>query len=186
MGRVRRGQVRVKREILKLEYTLLSTAPVRWAVGAIMSIGFRLNWLWGRLRFGALVPQRGLGCVCAHDVELKYPKNLRLGKRVIIGANVSLGAHSSITLGDDVRISRDVIVETAGLDFSTGEPPYKHISEPIIIEEGAWIGARAIILGGVTIGKNAVVASGSVVTRSVPSHSVFGGVPARLIRTLQE
>lgn len=175
----------MKREILKVEYALLRTPPARWVVSAIISINLRLNWLWGRVRFGALVPHRGLGCVCAHDVELKYPENLHLGHRVIIGASVSLGAHSHITLGDDVRISRDVIVETAGLDFSAGQPPYKHVSAPITIEEGVWIGARAIILGGVTIGRNAVIASGAVVTQSVPPHSVVGGVPARLIRTLQ-
>lgn len=108
---------------------------------------------------------------------------MTLGERVIIGANVSLGAHSPITLGDDVRISRDVIIETAGLDFSTGQPPYKHVSKPIIIEKGVWIGARAIILGGVTLGENAVVAAGSVVSRSVEPGQLVAGIPARPIRT---
>lgn len=149
----------MKRRILQAEYRLLRTAPVEWLVRLVQFADFRLGWLWGRVRFGATVRNRGLGCVCAHNVELKYPRNLRLGNRVIRGSNVSIDAHSSVTLGDDVRVSRDVIIETAGLDFSNGRPPYEHISKPIVIKKGVWIGARAIILGGVTLGENVVVAA---------------------------
>lgn len=172
----------MKRHLLRLEYAVLQSFPIRLVVRATITIGFRLRWLWGRVRFGALVRERGLGCVCAWDAELKYPENLRLGDRVVIGSNVSLGAHSLITLGDDVRISRDVIIETAGLDFSTGQPPYRHVSKPIKIEKGVWIGARAIILGGVTLGENVVVAAGSVVSRSFPAGSIVAGVPARSLQ----
>lgn len=173
----------MKRRWLQMEYTLLCAAPLRLAVRVVQVAGFRLCWLWARVRFGTLVRNRGLGCVCAYDVDLKYPYNMTLGERVIIGTNVSLGAHSPIILGNNVRISRDVIIETAGLDFSTGQPPYNHVSKPIIIEQGVWIGARAIILGGVTIGENAVVAAGSVVSRSVAAGTVVAGVPARPITT---
>ncbi|WP_425045267.1 acyltransferase [Primorskyibacter sp. S87] len=172
----------MKQCLLHLERSLLRTAPMGLLVRALMTLGFRLRWLWGRVRFGALVRDRGIGCVCAHDVDLKYPQNMHLGDRVVIGSNVSLGAHSPITMGDDVRISRDVIIETAGLDFSTGQPPYTHISKPVAIEKGVWIGARAVILGGVTLGENAVVAAGSVVSRSVPPGVIVAGVPARPIK----
>ncbi|MFG6519364.1 acyltransferase [Sulfitobacter sp. 1A13496] len=173
----------MKQCLLRLEYNLLRMAPIRLAVGTMITFGFRLCWLWGRVRFGALVKQRGISCVCAPDVDLKYPQNIHLGDRVIIGSNVSLGAHSPITMGDDVRISRDVIIETAGLNYSTGRPPYKHISKPVTIEKGVWIGARAIVLGGVTLGENAVIAAGSVVSRSVPPGTTVAGIPARSIRS---
>lgn len=173
----------MKRRLLELEHTLLRGAAVGLVVRSVQAVGFRLRWLWGRVRFGALVRNRGLGCVCAHDDDLKYPQNITLGKRVVIGSNVSLGAHSPITMGDNVRLSRDVIIETAGLDFSTGRPPYKHDSKPIMIEKGVWIGARAIILGGVTLGENAIVAAGSVVSRSVEPGQLVAGIPARPIRT---
>lgn len=52
----------------------------------------------------------------------------------------------------------------------------------VIIEDDVWIGTRAIVLHGVTIGRGAVVAAGSVVTKSVPPYAIVGGVPARLIR----
>ena len=173
----------MKRRLQQLEYALLRGTPVRLVVRLIQGMGFRLCWLWGRVRFGALVRNRGLGCVCAHDVDLKYPQKITLGEGVVIGSNVSLGAHSPISIGDNVRISRDVIIETAGLDFSTGQPPYIHVSKPINIEKGVWIGARAIILGGVTLGENAVVAAGAVVSRSVEPGKLVAGIPARPIRT---
>lgn len=173
----------MKRRLQELEYNLLRTAPVRLLVRGLQVTGLRLRWLWGRVRFGALVRNRGLGCVCAHDVDLKYAQNITLGERVVIGSNVSLGAHSPITMGDNVRISRDVIIETAGLDFSTGQAPYVHVSKPINIEKGVWIGARAIILGGVTLGENAVVAAGAVVSRSVEPGQLVAGIPARPIQT---
>jgi len=144
-----------------------------------LSIALRL---WGRLRFSVLVRDRGIGCVCHWNADLKYPENVHLGKNVIIGVNASIGAHSPIYISDNVRISREVHLETAGLDFQNSLPPYKHNSKPILIAEGVWIGARAIVLGGVSIGKFSIIAAGSVVTNDVPAYAVVGGVPARLIR----
>ncbi len=60
----------------------------------------------------------------------------------------------------------------------------RSIAAPVVIEPGSWIGARATILGGVTIGEGAVVAAGAVVTRSVPPDTLVGGVPATVIREL--
>lgn len=172
----------MKQHLLIIERYFLRGAIARTFVLTIMTIRLRLRWFWGRVRFGALVRNRGLGCTCAHDVDLKFPQNIRLGERVVIGSNVSLGAHSPIIMGDHVRISRDVIIETAGLDFSTGQPPYSHISKPILIESGVWIGARAIVLGGVTLGEKAVIAAGAVVSRSVEPGQVVAGIPAKPIR----
>jgi acetyltransferase-like isoleucine patch superfamily enzyme len=98
--------------------------------------------------------------------------------------NVSIGAASRVRIGDQVRISRDVMIETAGLDFETLAPPYLHISSPINIERGVWIGARALILGGVTVGEYCVIAAGSVVTKTVPPFSLVAGVPATVVRRI--
>ncbi len=141
----------------------------------------RILWMWSHLRLAALIRNQGTGCVCHWNAEIKYPERIELGDRVIIGLNVTLGAAGGIRLGNNVRLSRDAILETAGLDFSGGEPPYPHIHAPITLEEGVWVGARAIILGGVTIGRNAVVAAGSVVTRDVPPGVTVAGIPARPI-----
>lgn len=172
----------LKTAVLRAESALFSSWPVRALVATLALIAMRIGWLWGRVRFAALVRNKGLGCVCHWTAELKYPENLVLGQRVVIGVNVTLGAHSPIRLDDHVRISKDVVIETAGLDFSTTTPPYPHISAPVTVREGAWIGTRAIILGGVTIGRHAVVAAGSVVTKDVPDGAIVAGTPARVVR----
>lgn len=171
--------------LLTLERDLTGLPPVRWLVLAPFVCFTRLLWVWGRLRFSALVRNRGRGCVCHWNVDFKYPHNIRLGDEVVIGVNVSLGAHSQIEIGHRVRISKEVQIETAGLDFLAGPPPYEHKSKPIVIEDGVWIGTRSMILAGVRIGANSVIAAGSIVTRDVPPHSLAAGIPAKVIRELK-
>ena len=83
-----------------------------------------------------------------------------------------------ISIGNNCRISRGVVIETAGLDLST-KPPYKHYSKPIVIEDGVWIASNAIILGGVTIGENSIIGAGAVVTKSVMKNEVIVGIAGR-------
>lgn len=171
-----------KRQMLRLESALLGFPACKWIVQLLLWLGARSLWLWGRIRFGALVRAKGIGCVCHWNADLKYPKNLSLGEGVVIGTNASLGAHSPIRLGDRVRLSRDVILETAGLDFNGQRAPYKHISRPITIDHDAWIGARAMVLGGVHVGAHAIVAAGALVTKDVPPYAVVAGVPAKVVK----
>ncbi|MCB2078723.1 MAG: acyltransferase [Novosphingobium sp.] len=112
---------------------------------------------------------------------MKFPENVTFAGPAIIGPGCVLGAASPIHLGLHARLSKDVLLETAGLDFSVNALPYKHVSKPIRIGDGVWIGARAIILGGVEIGERSVVAAGSVVTRSVPPNTIVAGVPAKQV-----
>lgn len=175
---------KLKRAVLAAEHYLTGLQTVCWLICLPQRMLGRTLWVWGRLRFAALVRDRGLGCVCHWNADLKYPENIYLGEGVVIGVNASLGAHSPIHIGNHVRISKEVQIETAGLDFLTDLPPYRHVSKPIVIEDGVWIGARAMVLGGVRIGANAVVAAGSIVTRDVPPRTIVGGVPARLLKTL--
>lgn len=173
-----------KDALLRIEKAILEWPLVSWLVHGVDRLAHRLLWLWGRVRFGAMVRNRGRGCVCHWNADLKFPKNITLGDGVVIGTNVSIGAHSPVHIGHRVRISRDVIIESAGLDFSSACPPYAHTSKPIVIDDGAWIGARAMVLGGVTIGAYAVVAAGAIVTKDVAANSIVGGVPAKVIGTV--
>jgi putative colanic acid biosynthesis acetyltransferase WcaF len=110
----------------------------------------------------------------------KYPERIEMGDHVLIGPYATLGALGGITIGDYARISQGAFIETATLSLGEGLP-YPHIAGPIAIQRGAWIGANAIVLGGVTVGEQAVVAAGAVVTKDVPSDSVVAGVPARVV-----
>jgi len=161
---------------------LARTFPLRQAILGLDGLARRLPWLWGHVRFPALVRRQGRDCICHWSAEIKYPENIELGDGVIIGADVTLGAHSPIRLGDHVRLSKGVTIETAGLDFSGQSAPYPHVSAPITLAEGVWVGTGAMILGGVTIGHGAVIAAGSVVTKDLPAGCIAGGVPAKVIR----
>lgn len=158
------------------------TFPLRHLVLFLDAVFRRLPWLWGHARFAALVRKQGHGCICHWSAEIKYPENIELGDGVIIGADATLGAHSPIRLGNHVRLSKGVTIETAGLDFSGHSAPFPHLSAPIALDDGVWVGTGAMILGGVTIGRGAVIAAGAVVTKDVPAGSVAGGVPAKVIR----
>jgi len=176
---------RMKKIILKIEYFIFSIRIIRFIVSLLETILNRVFWLYGRVFFASRIKQRGLGCVCHWSVEIKYPENIILGDNVVIGKEVTLGAKSQIKIGDHVRLSKGVVIETAYLNFSEGETrPYKHLSKEIILKEGVWIGTNSIILAGVTIGEGAVVAAGSVVTRDVEAATLVGGVPAKKIKKI--
>ncbi|NHU47589.1 acyltransferase [Rhodococcus sp. A14] len=114
-------------------------------------------------------------------------------------SNITMGRNSSINHGcvfDNralVKIGSNVGVG-AGVKFITSnhemEDPRSRAGagsvHPIEVRDGAWIGSAAVVLGGVTIGQGAVVAAGAIVRRDVPNHELWGGVPARFIRSLPQ
>jgi len=121
-------------------------------------------------------------------IKLLRMAGANVGRNVYIGQEFFVfdsGRSELLTLEDDVGVAPFVIIlihSSPGAPFL--EKVYPTVTKPVIIREGAWIGARSTILGGVTIGAHAVVAAGSVVTRNVPAYTVVGGVPAARIRKL--
>lgn len=108
-------------------------------------------------------------------------KKLTIGDRVFIGDEVMLDCRGGIVLEDDVTLSnRTNIVShiNVGYDDHPLQKKYPTKESVVTIKKGAYIGTGAIVLPGVTIGKNAVVAAGSVVTKSVKSSTLVAGVPA--------
>jgi maltose O-acetyltransferase len=107
------------------------------------------------------------------------------GSLITGGLHVDLGA--SVRIGNKVRIGHDVSLLTVTHmvgphDLRAGESCFGEI----VIEDGCWLASRCTVLPGVTIGAGAIVAAGSIVTRSVPPHTLVAGVPARVIRQLAE
>jgi acetyltransferase-like isoleucine patch superfamily enzyme len=116
-------------------------------------------------------------------VKIFNPQNISLGMNCTINTGVILQSceHGKIKLGDNVTISYNSLLLTGGLDLEKF-PEYKiHHSKDIVIENNVWIGANAIILPGIQVGTNAVVAAGSIVTKDVPPNVLVAGVPARQI-----
>lgn len=163
---------------------LLGSWPIRILTRTLMLAASATGRLASFCRARALFPHNP-DVVCHWTSEVKYPNNITLGRDVVIGSQCTLGAAAPIVLGDHVRLSKGVVIETAGLDFAGGAPPYPHVMRPITIEADVWIGSRSLVLGGVTIGRGAVVAAGSVVVRDVPPGAIVGGVPAKVLRELR-
>lgn len=110
---------------------------------------------------------------------------LVIGDRCIIGARCTLTAHESIEVGDGVWFGQDVFVSDAGHGYQDPDVPIGEqfgSHDPVVIGAGSWIGHGAIILQGTRLGRNVVVAAGSVVRGEVPDHAVVAGTPARVVR----
>lgn len=112
-------------------------------------------------------------------------KNVFIGNGCHINSGVYILGNLKVVIGNNVVLSVDAKVLDAGLnlDFS-GD--LKHLSSSVIIEDGAWIGAGAIILPGVIVGDHSVVAAGAVVTKDVPSSVIVAGNPAKILRVLRK
>lgn len=117
------------------------------------------------------------------------PRALVVGDRCVIGARACITAHESIEIGDDVWFGQDVFISDASHGYVDPDVPIGlqfGLHQPVRVGSGSWIGHGAMILPGTTIGRNVVVAAGSVVRGDVPDHTVVGGVPARPLRRYVE
>jgi acetyltransferase-like isoleucine patch superfamily enzyme len=161
---------------------LLGSPPARLLTKGVMLTAGYAGRLASVCRTKALFPASD--CICHWSVEVKYPENVTLGKRVIIGPHSTIGASAEVFLGDHVRLSKGVLIETGGLDFAK-DPPLEHIAKPIRIERGVWLGAGSMVLGGVTIGENSVIGAGAVVRKNVPPLSLVTGENCR-VRLLEK
>lgn len=110
---------------------------------------------------------------------------------VIIGNHTRIGLHNTIigpvTIGSHVNLAQGITITALNHNFDDSE---KRIGQQgistkeVVLEDDIWVGANAVILPGVTIGKHAVVAAGAIVTKDVPPHSLVAGVPAKVIRQI--
>ena len=107
----------------------------------------------------------------------------RIGKNVFINHACSFLDIGGITIEDDVLIGPKVNLITEGHPLTPSERKALTV-KPIVIKRNAWIGAAVTILPGVTVGENAVVAAGAVVSKDVPANTVVAGVPAKVIKNI--
>lgn len=124
------------------------------------------------------------------EVTVFTPLYINCGKHITIGKNVFINFDCTflglggITIEDDVLIGPKVSLITENHPLNPEER--KGLTgKPILIKKNAWIGANATILPGVTIGENAVVAAGAVVSKDVPDNTIVGGIPAKFIKNIQ-
>lgn len=102
---------------------------------------------------------------------------LEIGDHSVINRRCTLDARMGLHIGDNVNVSAEAYLLTYSHDPRS--PTFACVGGPIVIEDHAWIGLRALVMPGVRIGEGAVVAAGAVVTADVPPYTIVGGVPAR-------
>lgn len=118
------------------------------------------------------------------DVWVDDYRKLSIGADVSIGKSAMLLCHGSVTVGDKVMIAHGAQIVSAGHRIPSAGASMRFSGlevAPIVIEDEAWIGAGAIVLPGVTVGRGSVVAAGAVVTKDVAPNTMVGGVPATVI-----
>jgi maltose O-acetyltransferase len=134
----------------------------------------------GRITLGDRV--RLVSTVAKLELATMPGGHLDIGNNVFINYGCSISSSSLVRIGDDCLIGSHVMIMDS--DFHRIEDKaWDPSGVPIIIEDRVWLANRAIILKGVRVGHDAVVAAGSVVTRDVPPRSVVAGMPARVVRT---
>jgi acetyltransferase-like isoleucine patch superfamily enzyme len=107
---------------------------------------------------------------------------IEIGDRVFINYGVSISAHTLVKIGHRCQIGNYSLLMDNDYHQAGDKTMLGH-SKPIILEDDVWLGARVIVLKGVTIGQGAVIGAGSVVTRDIPPRSVAVGQPARVVKT---
>ena len=113
-----------------------------------------------------------MGCFVTGD-------RITIGPRSVVNRGCYLDGRGGLTLGADVSVSPECYL----LTFTHGvhDPAFKALPGPVTLEDKAWIGARAVLLPGRTVGRAAVVGAGAIVTKDVPALEIVGGNPARSI-----
>ncbi len=130
--------------------------------------------------FGAKI---GVGVNIKPSVNVKYPWNLEIGDHAWIGERAWIDSLAPIRIGAHACVSQDVYLCTGNHDWS--DAAFGLIVKPIIIEDGAWVGARATILAGVTVATHSVVTAGGVLSQSTEPYTIYAGNPATAVKKRQ-
>lgn len=174
---------------LSLRYTLVARGKfAAWGPGSRLGRG-------ARLVRPELIQVSGGVCLGeqawlnAKDDRGDGLPTLRIGSDTHIGRFAQINAWRSVNIGANVLIADRVFISDADHNFSNVDVPIGQQGDSFLgavtLCDGCWIGIGAVILPGVTVGRNAVVAANAVVTRSVPDRTVVGGIPAKFIKHLQ-
>ena len=126
-------------------------------------------------KFGAEI---GDGVIMRPGIKVRFPWKLKIGARSWIGDGVWIHNQDQVEIGEDVAVSQESFI-------TTGSHAYKNdmalLTKPVVIEDGAWVTSRCMVLGGSHIGKSALVTPGTVVRGEVPAGVIFGTGEGKVI-----
>lgn len=128
--------------------------------------------------FGAKI---GKGLIIKNEVRIKSPWFLTIGDNCWLGERCWIDNLDRVAIGSNVCISQGAMLLTGNHDYKVATMPYRNA--PIVIEDGAWIGANSTVCPGVTVYRNAILTVGSIVTKDMDANGIYQGNPAVKIRT---
>lgn len=164
-----------------LYYSLAKNLPRSYELGLIGKWSARMR----RFCCRRLFKETSGICSVERGADFGGGRNITMREYACMGENARVMGTGNVTIGRHVMMGPDVMILTS--DHMAGEEGYRgYATKDVLIDDHAWIGARAIILKGVTIGKHAIVGAGAVVTRDVGDYEIVGGSPAKLIRKRTE
>jgi acetyltransferase-like isoleucine patch superfamily enzyme len=130
--------------------------------------------------------QCGAGVILQKGIFYGNPRNLRLGKKCAVSRGAFLDGYDKITMGDNVAVAFGVTFITGTHELGTNEQRAGRLfGNPIVVGDGVWIGALAIIGPGTEIGAGSMVSAGAAAMHSVPANSLVAGVPGKVVARLQ-
>ena len=124
-----------------------------------------------------------------NGVHIDKPSNLLMGENVSINRGTLIHAGGGVEIGNDTLIGPGVVIYSQNHNFDNQSMLIReqgYCLKKVVIGENVWIACRAVILPGVTVGPGAVVAAGSVVSKDVSANTLVAGVPAKVVRYLNE
>lgn len=175
--------------LVSLKY-LVYTATMRhrfasWGKSSRLEPGARLNSPY-LINVGDRVHIGGQVWLNASDDRQDGVATLQIGSGTYLGRFVQINAWRQVQIEQDVLIADRVFISDSTHRYDNSSIPIGKQGDafvaPVILREGCWIGIGAVVLPGVTVGRNAIVAANAVVTKDVPDHAVVGGVPAVLLK----
>lgn len=163
---------------------LMFAAAIKYATNHVISHipSYTIRHAWYRHMLGWRIGP-DVAILMGQHVQLAGVRSsgqkVAIGTGTVINQGCLLYTTGGIVIGEHVSISAGVWLVTGSHDIN--HPQFVDFYKPIVIEHHAWIGMRATILGGVTIGEGAIVMAGAMVTRDVPPFAIMGGIPARIV-----
>lgn len=119
-----------------------------------------------------------------HNFHCDLGYNIHVGNNFYAGYNCTILDLAEVRIGDDCMIAPNVGIYTAGHSIEPKDRNKSGYAIPIKIGNRVWIGGSCVVLPGVTIGDNSIVAAGSVVTKDVPANSIVAGNPAKILKQI--
>ena len=164
--------------------------PIKTRIAALVGLWFgefsdlmekcRLQYLKSKLAYC------GTDVVFYPRVSIVLPEMVFIGDHTHLGENVHLRGGGRLTIGKWCQIANNTIILTGNHKIDGGLYYGRNIFTDVEIGDNVWIGSNAIILAGVKIGKNSVIGAGAVVTKDVPPNVIVAGVPAHIIKKIEE